>query len=280
MSQLPQSLNAQEDDVAKMIACGVHLGTRNIDPSMAPYLWKRRADGVHIIDLQKTWEKLVLAARIIVAVENPQDVIIVCTRPYAQRAVLKFAKYTGAQALAGRWTPGTLTNQSQQGFGEPRLVIVADPRADHQPLTETSYGNVPTIAFAHTDSPLNFVDVAIPCNNKGKQAVGLMWYLLAREVLLLRNKTPGLVRGQPWPDVMVDLFFYREPEEQEKEEHAGELTAPEAEGENWQTGNEDWDKGAEWGQSAPSGDWGASTEASGWDSTVAQTAGWEGATPQ
>jgi len=277
MSQLPASLNAQEDDVAKMIACGVHLGTRNIDPSMSSYLWKRRADGVHIIDLQKTWEKLVLAARIIVAVENPQDVVVVCTRPYGQRAILKFAKYIGATALAGRWTPGTLTNQSQQGFAEPRLVIVADPRADHQPLRETSYGNTATIAFCHTDSPLNFVDVAIPCNNKGKQAVGLLWWMLAREVLLLRNKTPGLVRGQPW-DVMVDLFFYREPEEQEKEEHAAEAAAnPDAEGENWggATG-EDWDKGPEWG-AAPTGDWGASTEATGWDASVVASTGWDAA---
>jgi len=271
MSHVPASLNAQEDDIAKMIACGVHLGTRNIDPSLTPYIWKRRADGVHIIDLQKCWEKLVLAARIIVAIENPADVVVVCTRPYGQRAVMKFAKYTGATALAGRWTPGTLTNQSQQGFAEPRLVIVADPRSDHQPLKESSYGNVPTIAFANTDSPLNFVDVAIPGNNKGKQAVGLLWWLLAREVLLLRNKTPGLVRGTPWSEV-VDLFFYREPEEQEKEGEQPAEAAANAEEGDWP----EWEKpAAEWGGSA-TGDWGAPTEATGWDaSVVATTSGWE-----
>jgi len=99
---------------------------------------------------------------------------------------------------------------------EPRLLIVTDPRTDHQPVKEASYVNIPTIGFCHTDTPVNFVDIVIPCNTKGKHAIGLMWWLLAREVLFLRN-TPGLVRGTPW-EVMVDLFFYRDPETEEKEE--------------------------------------------------------------
>lgn len=90
--------------------------------------------GVHIINLQKTWEKLILAARVIVAIENPADVAVVSSRPYGQRAVLKFARYTGSQAFAGRWTPGTLTNQIQTTFAEPRLLVVTDPMTDHQVL--------------------------------------------------------------------------------------------------------------------------------------------------
>lgn len=88
--------------------------------------------GIYIINLGKTWEKLQLAARVIVAIENPQDIIVQSARPYGQRAVLKFAQYTGAHPIAGRHTPGTFTNQLQTSFSEPRLLILTDPRTDHQ----------------------------------------------------------------------------------------------------------------------------------------------------
>jgi len=73
-----------------------------------------------------------LAARVIVAIENPQDIIVQSARPYGQRAVLKFAQYTNTHAIAGRHTPGTFTNQLQTSFSEPRLLILTDPRTDHQ----------------------------------------------------------------------------------------------------------------------------------------------------
>ena len=88
--------------------------------------------GIFIINVGKTWEKLELAALVIVSIENPQDIIVQSARPYGQRAVLKFAQYTGAQAIAGRHTPGTFTNQLQTTFCEPRLLILTDPRTDHQ----------------------------------------------------------------------------------------------------------------------------------------------------
>ena len=44
---------------------------------------------------------------------------------------------------------------------------------------------------------------------QGKTSLGLMWWLLCREVLRLRG-TIG--RELPW-EIMPDLFFYRDPEE-------------------------------------------------------------------
>ncbi|CAG8833372.1 25185_t:CDS:2, partial [Racocetra persica] len=100
MSKFPAVLNATEEDIQLLLAAQCHIGAKNLNVQMTPYVFKRRADGVHIINIGKTWEKLIFAARIITAIENPADVVIISARPYGQRAVLKYASYTGAQPIA------------------------------------------------------------------------------------------------------------------------------------------------------------------------------------
>jgi len=221
MSQFPASLSPKEEDIKKLLAVGAHIGTTNIDPSMNRYIWRRRPDGVHIINLAKTWEKLILAARIIAGIDNPAEVCVISGPVIGQRAALKFANFTGAHAIAGRYTPGTFTNQIQEKFFEPRLLIVTDPRADHQPLSESAYVNLTTIALCNADSSVKQVDIVIPCNNRSTESVGLIYWLLAREVLALRG---SISRTESW-DVMVDLFFYRPPEEVSADKKAQEEAA-------------------------------------------------------
>jgi len=238
------ALALTEDDITKMLAATTHIGSANSETTMEQYIFKKKADGVNIINLKKTWEKMVLAARAIAAVENPADVFVVASRPFAQRACLKFARYIGATPIAGRFTPGAFTNQIQAAFKEPRLLLIADPRTDHQPVTEASYANIPIISFANIDSPTKFVDVAIPCNNKSAHSIGLMWWFLAREVLRLRG---SISRDMAW-EVMPDLFFYRDPEAEDKEEREraeaaeaaskAEMAVPTKE--DWGGDAEDW----------------------------------------
>merc|ERR1712032_1416627 len=243
---------------------------KNLNFGMRDYIWKRRDDNVHILDLGKTWDKIMFAARIIVAVENPKDVCAISARPYGQRAVLKYANYTGATAIAGRFTPGTFTNQITKAFKEPRLLIITDPRTDSQPVIESSYGNIPVIAFCDSDSPVTHVDVAIPANNKGKHSIGLVYWLLAREVNRLRGNAK---RDQEW-NVSVDLFFYRDPEELLEDEAEEYDDGP----------NPDWEAGGD--DNAAGG--AAGGEADNWTDPAAatevappvpavQNVGWDGA---
>ena len=132
--------------------------------------------------------------------------------------MLKFAAHTGASPIAGRFTPGNFTNYITRSFKEPRIIVVTDPRTDAQAIKEASYVNIPVIALCDTDSPTEYVDVAIPTNNKGRHAIGLVWWMLAREVLRLRGTLAS--READW-DVMTDLYFYRDPEAEENKDASG-----------------------------------------------------------
>ena len=149
------------------------------------------------------------------ATENPADVSVISSRNTGQQAVLKFAAATRATPTAGHFAPGIFVNKIQAAFREPQLPVVTDPTADHQPLTEVSYVNLPTIALCDTDSPLCHVDTATPCNNKGAHSVGLMW-MLAWEVPCICDT----ISHEHPLEVMLDLCFYRDPKEIEKDKQA------------------------------------------------------------
>lgn len=245
------SSDRQQTDILRLLAANVHLGAEKINHNMKPFVEGKNALGNYIFKVDEIYRRIKLAARIIASIPNLADVIVVCAKEHGQRAVYKFGQYTGTTASASsRWIPGTLTNQMTKKFQEPRLLVVADPKSDHQAVIEASYVNIPTIALCNTDAPLEYVDVVIPCNNRVPNAIATVFWFLAREVQILRG---SLKANEEWSE-LVDLFIARdletirskqeqlrrEEEEANKEEvakHEGEKK-PVAAGENKE--DEDW----------------------------------------
>ncbi len=178
---------------------------------MNKYVWERKQNGVYMFDVQKQWEKIQVAARIIASIPDPSSIIAVSGRLNGQRAVYKFAKYSKSGYVTGRWTPGMLTNQNTKKFDEPRLLILTDPRTDYNALLESSYVNIPIIALCNTENSLQYVDCAIPCNNKSKKSLAMIYWLLTREVLSLKDE---LEDGQF--NELPDLFMYRNVEKKDE----------------------------------------------------------------
>merc|ERR1711970_1626453 len=157
-------------------------------------------EGVPVFKVEETLNKIRLAARLIAGQPNLEDVICVSSRDLGQRAVIKFSTFTGCYANSNaRWTPGVLTNHNTKQFKEPRLMIVVDTYADRKAIIEASYMNIPVIALCNSDSNLQYVDVAIQCNNKSTQSISMVFWMLAREVRILNGQ---LKRDEDW-EIMV-----------------------------------------------------------------------------
>jgi small subunit ribosomal protein SAe len=183
------------------------LGAGKINHNMKKYVQEKNSVGNYIFNIDQIYEKIKLAGRVITSIPRASEVIVVCAKEHGQRAVYKFGEYTGCAASASsRWIPGTLTNQLTKKFQEPKILVVADPKSDSQAVVEASYVNIPTIALCNTDAPLDFIDVVIPCNNRESKSISMIFWMLAREVLVLQGRHK---KGTEWKE-MVDLFMARD----------------------------------------------------------------------
>ena len=214
---------------------------------MRKYVYTVRKDGIAIFDVNKIYEKIQVAARIIASVD-PDSVISVSSREAGQRAVYKFGHFTKTQSVTGRWSPGMLTNQTTKKYVEPRLLIVSDPRTDYNAILESSYVNLPVIAICNSDNMLKYVDCAIPCNNRNNYSIAMIWYLLTKAVLEIKKEEEGFERN-PSAYVNVELENKKKgkKEEQEEEGKEGE-EEEEAGGDEGEGDNKDEDGGEEEGE--------------------------------
>ncbi len=164
------------------LAAGIHIGTSQKNADMKKYIYRVRTDGLYVLDVKKTDERISYAAKFL-SKFDPDKILIVSRRQYGHKPIEDFAELTGAQAIAGRFIPGTLTNPALETFVEPDVVVATDPRGDEQALNEASSIGIPVVALCDTDNSTSDVDLVIPANNKGKKALIIVHWLLAREVL-------------------------------------------------------------------------------------------------
>jgi small subunit ribosomal protein S2 len=168
---------------------GVHVGTHMCTKHMERFVYKLRPDGLYILDVRKIDERIRIAARF-VSRYKPESVLAVSARQYGFRPVERFAYFTGAKSIIGRFIPGTLTNPRLSSYMEPDILIVTDPRVDSQAVLEASKIGIPVVAIASTDSKLSYVDVVIPGNNKGRKSLAVIYWLLSRQILRERGIIP------------------------------------------------------------------------------------------
>ncbi|GIR27154.1 MAG: 30S ribosomal protein S2 [Methanobacteriota archaeon] len=174
-------------DEDTFLTCGVHIGTKQKSKDMEPYVYKVRDDGLRILNVNMTSEKVVEAAQFLKDFD-PKDVLVVSARQYGWKPATKFAENCGFECIAGRFTPGRLTNPEMRFFIEPKAIVLTDPAADAQAFREATNIKIPVIAMCDSNNLTANVDIVIPGNNKGRRSLALIYWLLSREILRIRGE--------------------------------------------------------------------------------------------
>lgn len=172
-----------------LLSAGVHIGTRIKTKDMEPFIYKVRSDGLFVLDIKKIDERVRIATKFLSRFDPPK-IVATAVRLYAREPVRKFCEVTGATPVIGRFIPGLLSNPYYPGRIEPDVMLVSDPRADSQAVKEATSMGIPIVALCSTDNDFTNIDLVIPTNNKGRRALAVIYWLLARQLLRERNEIP------------------------------------------------------------------------------------------
>jgi len=171
----------------KYLEAGIHIGTKLRVIDMRRFIYRTRNDGLYVLDLRKVDERIRMAGKLL-AKFDPKDIIVVASRTYSSAAANNFAQATGCGVVAGRFIPGRFTNVARDDFLEPKILIVCDPKGEHQAVVEAGKIGIPTVGLCDTDNFTSFIDWVVPCNNKGRRSLSLIFWLFAREMAIANGK--------------------------------------------------------------------------------------------
>lgn len=166
---------------------GTHIGLTYRTGNMRKFIYKVRQDRLSIFSLNMIDERIRLAAKMLARLDK-DDVLIIGSRAYARRPVRKFAENTGFRYVSGRFRPGSFTNPQEKNFRQPKIILVADPIADRQAVREAARVGISIIGVCDSHALTRNLDLIIPLNNKGKQSIALMFWLLTKQYLIERGE--------------------------------------------------------------------------------------------
>ncbi len=175
--------------VEDYLGAGVHIGTQQKTKDMERFIHRVRTDGLYVLDVSRTDERIRTAARFL-ANYDPEQILVTSSRQYGRFPAEKFAEAVGARARTGRFIPGTLTNPKYDGYIEPDVLVVTDPIGDAQAVKEAITVGIPVIAMCDSNNNTSNVDLVVPTNNKGRKALSVVYWLLANETLDQRGAEP------------------------------------------------------------------------------------------
>lgn len=183
------------------LKAGIHIGTKFRTKYMDKFIYKTRPDGLSVLNLQKIDERLRLAANFLAQYE-PEDILVVSRRENGWKPVRKFAAHTGVKFFAGRYPPGILTNPNLESYMEPKVLVVTDAWPDRNAVNDAVKVGIPIVALCDTNNQANNLDLVVPCNNKGKKSLGLVFWILATEYLKKKGK---LKENEELPESVEDF---------------------------------------------------------------------------
>ncbi len=184
-------LDKDEERKQLYLSCGIHIGTKLLTGDARRFIYRQTNYGLYVIDLTKTDERLNIAAKYLSKyIEEGSDRVIVCSvRRYGKEPVNKFCEVLGCKGITTRFIPGSLTNPLIETYiKDASVVFIVDPHADKVILREAKLARIPVVSLFDTDDTLDGIDLAIPANNRGKKALGLAFWFIARQIMLELGK--------------------------------------------------------------------------------------------
>ena len=192
---IEEIVDKDEERKQLYLSSGIHIGTKLLTGDARRFIYRQTNYGLYVIDLTKTDERLQIAAKFLSKyIEEGSDrVIVTSVRRYGKEPVKKFCEVLGCKSIITRFIPGSLTNPLIETYiKDASVVVIVDPHADKVILREARLARTPVVSIFDTDDTLTGIDLAIPANNRGKKALGLAFWFLARQIMLELGKIDSL----------------------------------------------------------------------------------------